>query len=140
MGQDASSQELQNLDMWVGDWTYTISEEESAGTMSFEWFGGQLLRGVEHTPNGWEVIHVMRYDAEEGVYVWNRFWSSGYVDESQGWFHNGAWTFLFVGLVGDMRRMTMDFETTDVINFRWERSIEGGPWGIMSQGRTTRVR
>jgi hypothetical protein len=138
-GQDAPPQELQHLDMWVGDWTYTISSEEPTGTMSFQWFGDRLLRAEEHTPNGWEVIHVMRYDPEEGVYVWNRFWNSGYVDESQGWFQDGTWTFLFMSQIGDIRRMTMDFETTEVINFKWERSVEGGPWELMSEGTTTRA-
>ena len=132
--------EVQRLGDWIGDWTYTISSQESAGSMSFEWFGDLLVRAEEHTPAGYDVLHMMGFDPEEGVYIWRRYWNTGLVDMGQGWVHGNTWTFLFLEEPGNIRRMTMAFETPDVLAFRWERSVEGGPWEVTSEGRTTRTR
>jgi hypothetical protein len=42
--------------------------------MKFEWFGERLIRGEEVTTNGYEVLHVMVFDLDDGVYEWHRYW------------------------------------------------------------------
>ena len=131
------SAEVQALDSWIGEWTYVLGD--SNGTMEFELFG-DLMKGSEVTGGGNDVVHMAGYDAEEGVYRWRRYYSSGYTDAAEGWIHGNTWTWLFVEPVGRIRRMTMVFESEDSITFRWERSVEGGAWEVTGEGRSTRVR
>jgi hypothetical protein len=126
--------------MWVGEWTYTISSQDAQGTMDFEWFGDRLIRAEEHTAGGSDILHVMGYDPEQDLFLWRRYWNTGQVDFGEGWFEDNTWTFLFTEEVGTIVRMTMEFETPNDVNFNWARSVRGGPWEVMSQGRTTRVR
>jgi hypothetical protein len=108
--------------------------------MEFEWFGDLIIRASEVTPAGYNVHHFLGYDAEEEAYWWHRYWDSGYADAAKGWLHDNQWTFIFAEPVGNVRRMTMTFESQDVVAFKWERSTEGGPWEAFGEGRTTRVR
>ena len=133
------SPEVERLADWIGDWTYTISSQESTGSWSFEWFGNRMVRAEEHTPNGNDVFHMMAFDPEEGVYTWRRYWSSGLVDLGRGWLHENTWTFLFLEEPGDIWRIAMSFESPDVLTFRWEQMVEGGSWELVSEGRTTRI-
>ena len=137
-GQRTPSPEHENLAIWIGDWSYSMGS--GSGTMSFEPFGEFFVRADEVTPNGNEVIHVMGYDPEEGVYTWSRFYSSGYSDAAKGWVQDNTWTWVFSEPVGSIRRMTIAVESPENFSFKWERSVEGGPWTQMSEGRTTRVR
>jgi len=108
--------------------------------MEFEWLGDFFVRGNEVTPAGWNVLHVMGYDAEEGVYTWLRYWSSGYSDAAKGWFQDDAWTFVFTEPAGNIRRMTMAYESDNELAFKWERAVEGGDWETFGEGRTTKIR
>jgi len=130
--------EHQRLGQWLGEWTYVIGD--GSGTMSFEWFGDFFVRASEVTPTGANVLHVMGYDAEEEVYTWHRYWSNGYSDAAKGWLHEDTWTFVFDVAAGRRNKMTVTAESPDDLVFKWERSVEGGPWEALSEGRTTRVR
>jgi hypothetical protein len=136
--QDTPGPETRQLEVWVGEWSYTL--EGGEGSMTFERFGDHLIKAEERTPAGWEVVHFMRWDPDEEAYIWNRFWSSGYVDQAAGWMQDDSWVFLFLDPPGNVRRMTMTFESEDQIRFMWERSREGGGWETTGEGRTVRVR
>jgi hypothetical protein len=130
--------EHQRLGVWVGEWSYEIGD--GTGTMVFEWFGDFFVKASEVTPNGANVLHVFGYDAEEEVYLWHRYYNSGGRDTAKGWVHDNTWTFVFDEPAGRRRRMTMVEESSTVIAFKWERSVEGGPWEVTAEGRETRVR
>jgi len=138
LAQEGPPPETQRLGDWVGEWTYVIGDR--SGTMKFEWFGERLVRAEEVTTNGYEVLHVMGFDPDDEVYEWHRYWNNGFVDTAKGWLHENTWTFLFDEPVGNKRRMTMAWESMDEFSFKWERSIEGGNWEVISEGRTTRVK
>jgi hypothetical protein len=113
---------------------------EGSGTMSFEPFGDFFIRAEESTPNGNEVLHVMGYDPDEEVYTWHRFWNSGYSDIGRGWVQDDTWTWVFNEPVGSIRKMTIVVESKDAFSFKWERSVQGGPWTPMGEGKTTRAK
>lgn len=82
----------------------------------------------------------MWWNPDKEAFIWNRFWSSGYVDQAIGWMQDDAWVFLFLDPPGNVRRMTMAFESPDRIRFMWEQAREGGAWQKVSEGKTNRVR
>jgi hypothetical protein len=82
----------------------------------------------------------MRWDPDQEAYIWSRFWSSGHVDQATGWMKDDTWVFLFLEPPGNVRRMTMAFESPDRIQFKWEQSREGGAWENVGEGTTVRVR
>ncbi len=82
----------------------------------------------------------MAWDPQKEAYVWNRYWSSGYVDQGVGWLQDDTWTFLFLGTPGAIQRLNMAFESEDVLGFKWERSVKGGSWEVIGEGRTVRKR
>ena len=141
LAQEASSAEHQRLNSWVGEWTYVLGD--ASGTFAAEWLGDSFVQldEVYTDPSGStvNVLGVIGYDAEEGVYTWHRYWSNGYNDAAKGWVHDNTWTFLFDEPVANKSRMTL-IEDSGGWNFKWESSVEGGPWEESSAGRTTRVR
>ena len=131
--------EHQRLGQWLGEWTYVV--EDGSGTMSVEWFGDFFVWISEVAETGDERLHVVGYDAEEEVYTWHRYWSSnGYSDAAKGWLHENTWTFVFDVAAGIRNKMTVTVEPPDDMTFKWERSVEGGPWEALEEGRTTRVK
>ena len=136
------SPELQRLGLWVGEWTYEVGD--APGTFAAEWLGDFFIQidEVYTNPSGntVNILGVFGYDAAEGVYTWHRYWGNGYSDAAKGWVHDNTWTFLFDEPVGEKTRMTMTEESADVIAFKWEVSVEGGPWEVTSEGRSTKVR
>jgi len=130
--------EVERLGDWVGNWDYTLGD--GSGTMTFEWFGDYLIRADEVTPAGAHVFHMLRYNAQDGSYTWWRFWNNGLTDSATGWYTDGAWVFFFHDDLGNLRRMTMDWETPNDFAFKWERALQGGNWTVQAEGRTTRRR
>lgn len=142
LAQEAPPPELQRFNYFMGEWTYDVGS--SSGTMAWEWFGDFLARANEENTtasgNTTGLLHVFGYDTEEEVFTWHRYWSSGNIQIARGWVHGDTWTFLFDDPVGMKTRLIMVETSTDVVTFHWERSIEGGPWEVTSEGRMTKVR
>ena len=140
--QQAPGPEHERLGFWVGDWSYVVGD--GSGTMTAERLGDFFIQMTEvytnPTGNTFEILGVLGYAPAEKVYTWHRYWSNGYSDAAKGWVHDDTWTFVFDEPVGEKARMTMVEDSPDVVVFRWERSIEGGPWEVTSEGRTTKVR
>lgn len=142
LAQQTPGPEHQRLGNWVGEWTYVSGD--ASGTFAAEWLGDFFVQidEVYTDPSGntVNILGVFGYDAEEEVYTWHRYWSSGYSDAAKGWVHDNTRTFLFDEPVGENARMTMIEESADVIAYKWEVSVEGGPWEVTSEGRSTKVR
>lgn len=142
LGVQAQNPEMEKAQFWVGDWSYEVGE--GYGTMSFKSHGDLLIYAIEDytNPSGALIryVHVMGYDSEEGVYWWRRFTRSSSGGFFKGTLDGNTWTWLTEVVEGRQTRMVQVAESEDVIQFRWERSIDGGPWEVTSQGTTRRVK
>ena len=142
VAQQAPGPEHQRLGIWVGEWTYVVGE--GSGTFTGERLGDFFIQLTEMATNAagntFNILGVLGYDAAEEVYTWHRYWSNGYSDAAKGWVRDNTWTFVFDEPVEEKARMTMVEESPDVIVFKWERSVEGGPWEVTSEGRATKIK
>lgn len=140
--QQAAGPEHERLGFWVGEWSYVVGG--GSGTLTAERLGDFFIQMTEAytspAGNTVRILSVIGYDPAEKAYTWHRYWSSGYSDAAKGWVHDDTWRFVIDEPVGRKARVTMVEESPDVIVFKWERSVEGGPWEVTSEGRTTKVR
>lgn len=141
-GQEGPPAEVNNLDSWVGEWSYKIGET-GYGTFVCEWLGDFFIRYDESYTNQegvtTEILGVYGYDVEEGVYTLVRYWGNGYTDHYKGMLEGNVWTFTGDEIDGVVTRITIT-DNEDEKSFRWERSVEGGPWEMTSEGTTQRVK
>jgi len=142
IGVQAQAAEMERTQFWVGDWSYEVGE--GYGTMSFKSHGDLLIYATEEytNPSGALIgyVHVMGYDSEEGGYWWRRFSRSSTGGFFKGTLDGNTWIWSTEVVEGRQTRMVQEVESEDVIRFRWERSIDGGPWEVTSQGTTKRVK
>ena len=142
--------EHQPLEYFVGSWNYEI-KGEFAGTGNFT---------VEQTAAGFfflftetyqpeagasvDIGSVMGYDPVRKVYTWYRYWSNGYSDFARGWVSGDTFAFVF----DEVKQETKDvrWQVTVIMvgpadyTFKWERSVEGGPWTVTGEGTATKVK
>ena len=144
----------------AGEYTYDYTEVGSpaqTGRIVFESFaGGRFLKfeeswtRVEGDTMG--VLGIVGYDAIGGYFTWYRVFENGAYDHARGTLENGTITFditesrmepfgenAWSGPGIQLRTKWTDF-SEDGWTFIWERSVDGGPWERLSEGRNTRVR
>ena len=106
----------------VGEYTYEYTEVGSppeTGRIVFESFaGGRFLKFEES------------WDRDEGGTI-----AFGITESRTEAFGENDWA----GPGIQLRTMWTDF-SEDGWTFMWERSVDGGPWEPLSEGRNTRVR
>jgi hypothetical protein len=133
------SAELQQLDSFVGTWTYSHIE----GTTTCN----RLADSIVHCTSAWtntagnpiEAVFLIRYDTEAEMYKGYRFYSGGFVDSGTGWFEGDTWTFVYDNPSGNKNRMTSTV-SANTWTYVWHSSVRGGPWEQTSEGSNTRVR
>jgi hypothetical protein len=153
--QPASSpgHEQRRLAFWCGEWSYEIPARGGGGAVSGGWTGRMVGAGFfvryEETFKpasgpALETLGVVGYEPLEGVYFWHRYWSNGQVDRARGWLHGAVWTFDFGESRADGKlqrtQVIMTEEAPDRLAFRWQRSVEGQPWEVLSEGRARKLR
>jgi len=144
----------------VGEYTYDYTEVGSppvTGRIVFESFaGGRFLRFEESWDSNEGVtmglLGIVGYDAIGGYFTWYRVFDNGAYDHARGTLEDGTIAFDitesrteafgendWAGPGIQLRTMWTDF-SEDGWTFIWERSVDGGPWEPLSEGRNTRVR
>ena len=141
--------EHRRLEYFVGSWNYEIRGTESgAGTWTVEKApGGFFLASETYRPSAGaslDIGAVMGYDPVRQVYTWYRYWSNGYSDFARGWVSGDTLVFVLDEAKQegkDVReQITMILAEPGYFTFRWERSVEGGPWTVTSEGTMTKVK
>ena len=136
--QETPPPEHQLLNYMLGEWTH------ENGGLACERLVERFVQCSEEyagaSGNTISALNVWGFDTQEDVYTWHRFFSNGSIDTAAGWLHDNTWTFLFEGLAGSRVRTTLIDESPDAFSFKWERSVEGGPWEMYLEGRMTKVR
>lgn len=141
-GQEGPPPEVEKLNSWVGEWSYKIGEA-GYGTVVYDWVGDSFVKYDESYTNQegvtTQILGVMGYDVQEGVYTLVRYWGNGYTDHYKGPLEGNVWTFLGDEIDGTKTRITITDEE-DEKSFRWEQSVAGGPWEMTSEGTMQRVK
>ena len=135
------SAELQQLDYFVGTWSFTYQGSE--GTWVCGWFGETFVQCdaevTDASGNRVATVDMFAYDAMRGVYSWHRFLTNGSPQASSGWLHGDVWTYVFDEPVGAKVRALLIADTPGVLTLRWEDAVEGGDWESRSEFRMTKV-
>jgi hypothetical protein len=141
-GQEGPPPEVKELDSWVGEWAYKIGES-GHGTFTCEWLGNSFVKYTESYTNEagatTGILGVFGYDAEAGLYTWERYWGNGRIDHLTGTVEGNVWTYTEKTESSTKRRAVITVESDAVKTFQWEESVDGGPWQVISEGRTEKV-
>ena len=141
--------EHKKLGHMEGKWNCegTNLSEKANDTGTCKWGGGgffMLCTDQFTTSSGTvEIRTVIGYNRYEKAYTMYRYWSNGWSDFAKGWVKGNTWTWVFEDeRVNDkLRRRQMTDETTpDSSTYKWERSVEGEPWQVTTEGKCTRVK
>ena len=137
-GQERSP-ELQKLDEMIGGFADT---PDGKPDQVCSWVGDNLVQCPVFGEDGSVTnIHIMGYDAEAGTYTASRFiGSSGFSDTGRGWINGDTWTFIYGDNPSRIIRFTGTWESEGVWVYKWERSVEGGPWEETSGGKAYKVK
>jgi hypothetical protein len=132
------STEIQQLDWFVGSWTYDHLE----GGAECERLGEYIVqcRSVWKTDAGEdrEGYFFTRYDTVAEAWKAYRFYNTGYADEGLGWVEGDTWTWVYEGRMG-ARYKFIGVEAGEKWTYTWYRSLQGGPWEQTSEGSMTKV-
>ena len=146
--------EVQKLAYYIGTWKtegeITAGPQRSASkfaeTGTCEWFAGgfQLMCRHEGTRPDVSVtdLSIVAYDVEAKCYTYFTVTSLGDTARSTGSLNGNAWTFLWDGKVegkpAKFRYVEVHVSPTSY-TFKTERSVAGGPWKVLEEGKATKV-
>ena len=158
-GQARAEYEL--LAAIAGEYTYEYAEVGQpaiTGEIVFELIpGGRFLMFEEDStgPDGnpMRIMGLIGYDSVHGYFTWYRVFSNGSWDQARGTLEDGTITFDIIeshtepfgddnwaGPGVQLRTKWTGFSEGGMTSFIWERSVNGGPWERISEGRNARVR
>jgi hypothetical protein len=137
--------EHQALGVMVGTWE-TESENKltgakSKGSMTCSWENGNFFV-VCRTKT---LAAVFGYSFEEKVYtVYLYSLSAGGGSFGRGWVRGNNWTYVFENELANgkhrRRQYTSSQPTPNAYTHKWERSIDGEPWVVTSEGKGTKAK
>ena len=148
--------EVQKLAYTLGTWK-TEGEAKAgnpfgpagkfSGTGTCEWFAGGfhlVCRGESTGPAGKATnLSIAGYDAEAKVYTYYTIASLGWSETAKGSLSGNTWTWLSDGKAAGK---PAKFRYTEVLvsptssTFKAEYSVEGGPWIVAEEGKSTKVK
>jgi len=147
--------EVQKLAYTVGTWK--VEGETKAGpfgpagkfsgTDTCEWFAGgfhMVCRGEGTGPEGKTTdLVILAYDVEAKAYTYHYISSRGESGSSKGSLTGGTWTWLWdgkaVGKPAKYRLTEVEVSPTSS-TFKLESSVAGGPWTVIEEGKSTKVK
>jgi len=145
--------EVQKLGYYVGTWK---SEGEAkagpsagkwSGTMTCEWFAGGfhlMCRGEGTGPEGKTTsLAILAYDAEAKAYTYHAISSRGESGSSKGSLTGSTWTWLWEGKAAGKPakyRLTEVEVSPTSSTAKLENSVAGGPWTVIEEGKSTKVK
>lgn len=112
-----------------------------------EWFAGGfsvVCHADSKGPLGdGKGLFILSYDAEEKEYVYFGIESAmGTPETSKGTVHGNTWSWAGEGNMGGKTvksRFTIIEQSKHALTFQGESSVDGGPWSVTEQGKSTRV-
>jgi len=147
--------EVQKLAYTVGTWK--VEGETKAGpfgpagkfsgTDTCEWFAGgfhMVCRGEGTGPEGKTTdLVILAYDVEAKAYTYHYISSRGESGSSKGSLTGGTWTWLWdgkaVGKPAKYRLTEVEVSPTSS-TFKLESAVAGGPWTVIEEGKSTKVK
>ncbi len=159
--QAPAQAEYELLAAIAGEYTYEYTEvgqPTQTGEIVFELIpGGRFLRFEEDatSPDGspMRIMGFIGYDSVHRYFTWYRVFDNGAYDQARGTLEDGTLTFdmteshtepfgdsNWAGPGVRLRTKWTGFSEGGLTRFSWERSVNGGPWERLSEGRNTRVR
>jgi hypothetical protein len=138
--------EVQRLAYWVGTWNYKSATASS--TITYQWFtGGFSLIGREEgtgSAGKYAYLRVLTYDPAEKMYTHYLVTSGGpggilAQGTVTGNTFNWEWKGLVNGKPAAYRGTMVEVSPTSAA-WKVERSIDGGPWSVTTEGTSTKVK
>jgi hypothetical protein len=144
--------EVQRLGYIVGKWNCEDAAKAKpatklAGRMECQWYTGGFFvvcRSHSTTPTATEsdIVYVTGYNPEEKAYTMYRYGSTGDASLRKGSRDGTTWTYSWDRTPGGKPtkfqvRMTEDSPVSVSTLFR--RSVEGGPWTVLAEGKCTKT-
>jgi hypothetical protein len=142
--------ELKKLDVFVGTWTLDGSMKPgmmgSGGTMTenekCEWMeGGFYLvchSDYKSTMGNGVGLSVMGYSADDKVYTYREFSSTGEFNDSKGTLDGDTWTWTSDEKMGGMTmkgRFTIHMTSAASYTFAFDMSEDGKKWSTVMEGK-----
>ena len=145
-GPPAPGPEVQRLGFWVGLWHYESAS--ASGTLTYEWMTGgfSVIGREEGTDRVGKYAHlrIMTFDPAERVYTFyavNNRGPGGSLAKitlaGNTW--HGEWQ-VTVGGKPAAFRGDLVAVTPSLVTWKVERSLGGGPWTQITDGKYTRVK
>jgi len=140
--------EHQRLSDWQGNWTCEVPEA-GGGSMTCDWSAGGFFMVC---PGDWkdpsspavENVMVLGYSKRDKAYTLYRYSGNGWSDYAKGWLRDKTWTWVYENertSGGKLRRKQVTCKRSpDAWTYKWERSVEGEPWRVTSEGKCTKVK
>jgi len=147
--------EAQKLAYYVGTWKGEGEIKAGpfgpggtfSGTESCEWFAGGfhvVCRRESTGPEGkMTELEILAYDAEAKAYTTYSIDSSGFSGGAKGSLTGNTWTSLWEGKAAGKPakyRYTGVQVSPTSLTFKIEYSVAGGPWGVVLEGKSTKVK
>ena len=140
--------EHQKLGAMVGTWTYEseskLTGTKNKGSMTCNWENGGFFVACRIRAGSGESMWVSGYSPQENVYtMYSYVLNTGASSLGKGWLRGDTWTFVYEGeqIDGKLRRRQSTSKMTPTTwTYKWERSMEGEPWIVTSEGKFTRVK
>jgi hypothetical protein len=147
--------EVQKLAYNVGTWKFEGEDKASpfgpggkfSGTETCEWFAGGfhiVCRSEGTGPEGKTTeLAILAYDAEAKAYTYHAISSRGESGSSKGSLTGSTWTWLWDGKAAGKPakyRLTEVEVSPTSSTFKLENSVAGGPWTVIQDGKSTKVK
>jgi len=147
--------EVQKLAYYVGTWKGEGEVKAGpfgpagkfSGTDTCEWFAGGfhlVCRGEGTSPEGKRTgLSILAYDAEAKAYTYYGISSFGESDAAKGSLTGSTWTWLWDGKAAGKPAKFREIEeqvSPTSQTFKIEYSVAGGPWTVVMEGKSTKVK
>ena len=116
-------------------------------TETCEWFEGGfsiVCRSEGSDPMGkLKGLSILGYNINEKHYVYLGTNSRGEVETSKGTLQGKTWNWTSEGKMGGKNvksNFTINELSNDAYTFKWETSVDGGPWSVAMEGKSTRTK
>jgi hypothetical protein len=147
--------EQKRLGYFIGTWHMEGDSKQStfgpAGKFTSDetdewWPGGFFIVGhsTGKGPMGEEkVLAVLGYDPQKKVYTYDAFSNMGMHETATGAFENGTWTWsneMNMNGKNVKGHFIMKQESPTSYTFKFENSVNGGPWETVMEGKSTKTK
>jgi hypothetical protein len=147
--------EQKRLGYFIGTWHMEGDAKQSAfgpagkfsGDETDEWWSGGFFvvaKAVAKGPMGEEKsLSVMGYDPQKKVYTYDAYSNMGSHESATGTYENGTWTWsneMNMGGKNIKGHFIIKEESPTSFTFKFENSVDSGPWETIMEGKGTKTK